>query len=261
VGLFDFLRRDRPDDLGRAVTRRLAERGLSGRYDADRFTVSVEGGADLYLGNLYGFWAPASRAQRLKEIDRLIVTLTEEDEDHSWEASSSLLRPMIRPLIVSGPLSDEPAALPARPFVGDLQVYLGVDRPDRTLYVDQTLLKAWGRSFDEAYEVALENLRNGEGYSFAPIARGVWVSGGSDWNEPALLLLPEFIRELDLAGDPVAVPVSRQYLIVAGSEDEDALGAMAGFVAEALADEPQPFPAEPIVFKDGAWRPYEPEGA
>ena len=255
MGLFDFLRRDAPDDLARAVLRRLASHGLTGSHDAENGLVLVEGAGPLNLSNLYEHWIRARGSDRTMLVDQLIATLGEEEDDHSWEGCFALLRPLVRPTILNLG-DDEPSALPSRALAGALHVYLGVDRPQRVLYVDQTLLDGWGRGFDEAYQIALDNLKRAGGHAFEPVARGVWVSAGQEWNDPAWLLMPDLILKLDIVGDPVAVAVSRNCLVVAGDGDLEALRAMSHFVDEALETQPQVFSGDPIVLKDGDWRPF-----
>jgi hypothetical protein len=63
-------------------------------------------------------------------------------------------------------------------------------------------------------------------------------------------------ENLPLSGDPIAVLISRAGVVVAGSNDVDAVNAMAAFVDAQMEEETRPISRTPLILRDGAWEPF-----
>lgn len=71
-----------------------------------------------------------------------------------------------------------------------------------------------------------------------------------------ILIEPERIAEVALAGDPVVFALSRSAVVIVGADDEAGIVRVLD-IAEALFDEGGPLvSAHPVVLIDGAWRPF-----
>lgn len=71
-----------------------------------------------------------------------------------------------------------------------------------------------------------------------------------------ILIEPERIAEVALAGDPVVFALSRSAVVIAGADDEAGIVRVLD-IAESLFDEGGPLvSAHPVVLIDGAWTPF-----
>lgn len=71
-----------------------------------------------------------------------------------------------------------------------------------------------------------------------------------------ILIEPERIAEVALAGDPVVFALSRSAVVIVGAGDEAGIVRVLD-IAESLFDEGGPLvSAHPVVLIDGAWRPF-----
>ena len=148
----------------------------------------------------------------------------------------------------------EVPVFPFRALAGELVVTLGLDTPTATSVVAATELESWDVSFDAAYEIALENLRARTHGSMEEARPGLYVSRWDDGYDASRLLLPELFGSLKLRGDPVVSVPSRNLLVVAGSEDPEALAALADVTAKVLGEESRPLSADVLQFHAHSWR-------
>jgi hypothetical protein len=96
---------------------------------------------------------------------------------------------------------------------------------------------------------------------FEAVQPGLFTAEGLDFYQPSLLLMPEIFKSADVKGDVVAIPVTRNGLIVSGSRDEKALAIMARAAEGMYANDTRPLSLMPIILKAGIWSSYDaPQG-
>ena len=184
--------------------------------------------------------------------------------DNFADAESDLL-----PVVLSRAFCETEAGRPGeRPFnrnkayepLGDHHgVGLVYDMPDSDLmgHLTQRTLDKWAVSFAKVYDVAMRNLRAiTPGPRFIQQNNGLYVSNFADGYDVSRMLLPELILELDVQGDPVAMPANRAMLLVTGAEDTEGLTAMADLTV--LAGEKPRFNfGVPMQLCQGQWQEYQ----
>jgi hypothetical protein len=131
------------------------------------------------------------------------------------------------------------------------------DLPHAMSQINGQQLTRWGVDFDEAMDVALDNLRKISEQGFARLAPGVWRSAWRDNYDPSRLLLVDLIAAHEVDGDPVVMVPNRDTLLLTGSEDEVGLGIMAA-AAEESTQQPRPIHTMPIRLEFGSWTPFLP---
>jgi len=139
-------------------------------------------------------------------------------------------------------------------------VLLAYDLPTIILPITVADLDNWGVTFSEALEVSLENLRDRELRGFGQLGDGAYSFeyASKDAYHSSRLLLPELIRGLVVAGDPVALIPNPGGLLIAGSDDPESLARIA-LLAMDSADGPRELPPIPIRFDGDDWFPWLPE--
>jgi len=131
------------------------------------------------------------------------------------------------------------------------------DLPHAMSQINGQQLTRWGVDFDDAMDVALDNLRKISEQGLAPLAPGVWRSTWRDNYDPSRLLLVDLIGAYEVEGDPVVMVPNRDTLLLTGSEDEVGMGIMAA-AAEESVQQPRPILAIPIRLEFGVWTPFLP---
>jgi hypothetical protein len=119
-------------------------------------------------------------------------------------------------------------------------------------------LDDWGATFEEAFPVALENLRQLSGHALERAGPGVWASPWRDNYDASRVLLPELLRRAEVEGDPVVMVPNRNTLLLAGSRDAAGLARLAELAEEAYD---QPRSVSGMAFRlteDDEWVPFLP---
>ena len=132
------------------------------------------------------------------------------------------------------------------------------DLPEAMRSIPQASLDAWGVTFYEAMEAAMENLLSLEGKFIGPESgEGVYLSATGDNYDASRLLIKDAIRHFQVKGDHIAMVPNRENLIVVGSEDVAGLAGMVKLAAKALK-EPRPISGIALRLDGDEWTPWMP---
>lgn len=148
--------------------------------------------------------------------------------------------------------------IPHRNLTEHLSVHLVVDLPSVMSYVTEDTLNDLELDFEEAYQMALENLRLKSEIGFKQIEPGLFMGPWNDYYVPARLLLPELFKELEVKGELIAMPVHRNVVLVSGSEDTENHPLLIALIEEAL-DAPRAMSPRFLALKQGEWSSWVPE--
>jgi hypothetical protein len=147
---------------------------------------------------------------------------------------------------------------PYRPLAEHLGIGLVYDLPASMCQIQQHSLDRWQTTFDEAYQIACENLREITKHTLKAVAPGVWLSPWRDNYDPSRMLLIDYIRHHAVAGDPVVMVPNRDTLLLTGSHDSVGLEKLVE-LAETAFEHPRPLSG--IAFQvtdDDEWVPFLP---
>lgn len=268
-----FRRPTERDRFAELVIRRAKERGWPHKitYDRDDFRLDMGvGDAKLFLQNGYNEWVKGDATTRPRDIERLISTIFEIDNADDLAAALPLLLPIVRNrrelesywLDPSSGFERGSWTGAYRPLCDAIAVGLAIDRPNSLALVGAKYLETWGEPFETLLNRAVLNLRAISPAKFERDEGGFYISQYDDQYDCSRLLLPELLDLLSLKGDPVAIAIARNGMVVAGSMDTRALLAMGRFVEEKLEEATRPISYLPLLRKHGAWvvfNPVEPE--
>lgn len=260
------------DQLAQAIMRRAKERGWRHdiKYDRAKFSLHWGPGPDgatFHLDNVYADWRRGTADSRVADVERVVSTLFEGGDRSSLETALPQLLPTLRNRRELESLWMNPENGQKRewwdgafmPLCDALAVGLAIDRPSSLVVVDNRRLGEWQASFPALMERAIMNLREKSPTLFQRDPDGFYISQYNDQYDCSRLLIPELFNLLSLDGDPVAIPVARNGLVVAGSRDMIALCAMAHFVEEQLDAATRPIAYLPLVLREKSWSVFEPD--
>lgn len=266
MGLFDFLRGGSPEDrFAQTAMKRLDRVGWPGAvgYDRERFALLLELGGEIPLAQGFGKHA-AGRAG----VDEIIADLFDPQPSLSFSEAVADLRPVVRQRSMvevarlaekTSPYHWPGAGIAVLGEIGDhLVVVAGIDRPPAVRLRLAADVAAWGVSRELLLSRALDNL-GANPLRFEPAQGGFFLSACDDAYHAARMLAPDDFRKLDVKGAVVAVPMMSEWVAAAGSDDQEALLAMAEFVGNTVEKDLRGFGFGPMILEGGAWRPFEPE--
>lgn len=272
MGFWDRLwGRPTRDDFAQMVIKVMRARGEARpiRYDAEGFKLRIgeEPSAVAWLANGYEEYLRSPRRRRRDVLRRYAVGPMAEAESDRLEDILPRLLPRVRDrfFYTAMPLRLELEGIPSprgglfRPIAEHLALGLVQDLPEHIIEVPADVFDRWGIPFEEALEIARENLRGLSAEPFERVRPGVYVSPWRDNHDAARLILTEPLRRLMVRGDPVVMVANRDTLIVTGTDDIAGLEAMA-VMTETLLDEPRAITGIPVcLLDDDAWAPFVPE--
>lgn len=237
-------------------------------YDKEEFrpTLSRDGEENtvMNLRNLYAEYCNAPPSNRAALLQRTCIGLAQQVEaPNEFEDAKPDLFPTIRSKAslevmrldrkLEGECEDDIPWIPVSEHLAACLVY---DLPNTMQFVTEKRLDEWGVSLYEAMEIAKRNLEQIE-FAVGAIDGRLYLFAAGDAYDASRMVLLDAVRSLKVTGRPVALPVSRDSLMVAGSDDVEALGMMAD-LAEKKEDEPRslcPIPHQLVGDEWEAWLP------
>ena len=216
----------------------------------------------IYLDNVYREWlrlAPEARPDALRQAAQSM--LNKRVPDAADEVRAHLL-PLVRAAADRGQaIVLSPTRQPGlvyRALCGNLEIQLGVDTPTNIMRVTDSHLAKWALSAEQAFALALDNLRAMSARSMKAMAPGIYESAWADDHDGARMLLADVLQRHAIQGVPVvAVPV-RGRLLLTG--DEHATGVASLVRQLELATElPRTMPPQLMRLVDGRWVDFVPE--
>ena len=272
MGLFDWFRTQPTEDrFARLVMKTLRQIGdpRTATYDKAEFRLTFpEGGesqgATLNLRNLYIEYCNAPRKDRGALLRRSCIGLARRIEPpEEFEDARHDLLPTIRPKSMIEVLrleaeikGSEWKGMAALPLSEHLAVCLVYDMPTTMEFVGEELLDQWGVSLYEASEIARQNLEQKE-FAVGKVGEHLYVFVNSDAFDASRMLLLDPIRSFDLIGQPVALPLNRDSLLITGADDVEGLGMLA-MLAEKKQGEPRPICPIPHRLVGDEWQAWLP---
>ena len=218
------------------------------QYDAEEFMLTAPQKTILNLANAYREYCSAPREDRQEVFQKWVRAwfINEKPVPKDYEDIRPDLLPAVRgrayfelaelELVASG-RSGPPC--PYQPLGEHLRVGLVYDMHEAMRSIQQEDLDAWGVTFYEAMEVAMENLRQLPMQFIGPEkGGGVYLSANDDDYDASRLLLTDLIARFHLDGNPIAMVPARNALIVAGADDVNALKSLVTLARGAVEKQP-----------------------
>lgn len=248
-------------NFARLMIKRLEDKGWPTPviYQADTFSLKLGEGHILYLDNTYKDWLSAEgAAAKQVVIDRLVdVTLDGRRQTTAEQDRANLMlgvrsRTYVENMWLFTKMPPDYMEGAYKPLIADLAAVLIIDSEKAMAICTREKLTEWGQSFDDLVPLARDHLKRVP-TRLEKTGSGIYVSNGSGDYDTSALFTPDVFSSLPLKGRPVVVPVLRNLLLVAGSEDIEALRQI-GPLAEKLYDEDtRPLSLTPLILKDGVF--------
>jgi len=235
--------------------------------DDFRIDFTTDGKRDgiMHLANLYATYCKLPAGVRRRWLkDTCLAMANQMEVPDDFEDVKPDLLPVVRSrsfvdAIENDLLIDNERVPPVVhvPISEHLVVCLAYDMPRTLSIVNEERLKKWGVTVYEALEAARYNLDEKEGQLIS-VGNKLFICDTDDAYDASRMLKIDKIRELPLTGDPVAMPMNRDCLLIAGADDVEGLGLMVG-AAETIAENPRPVCFIPHRLIGEEWHPWMPD--
>ena len=249
---------------------RIRETGEKGKivYDSKEFSLRGDGKtyAAMFLTNAYKEYCAAPLADRSRVVRHYVrnwFSASKEMPEDFEDAKPDLL-PAVRSRshfeinnleVVDG----LPLNWPYEVLGEHFGIGIVYDLPESMRSVSQGSLDAWGVTFYEALEAAMENLLSLEAKFIGPQSgKGVYLSATGDNYDASRILIKGAVRRFQVKGDHIAMIPNRENLIVVGSEDAQGLAGMVKLANKAMKD-PRPISGIALRLDGDEWTPWLPD--
>ncbi len=240
---------DERQDFADLMIETFRGQGISGEitYEPGKFLLLVgdDGKREVFLGNIYNEYLKTAEADReailvkfaqvARQSGSTLPDTLEKSRNHLFP---KLRHPAYHSLVtLNARLKGETFPPPPHHMITDhFRVNLVYDWGDYVQDVGKEDLEKWNISFNQALDIAKENLKALSSQPFLKPFPGVYASPWKDSYDASRLVLPELFNGLELKGAPVVVMPTRDILLVSGSEDEKGLKMMAELVLDAFKE-------------------------
>lgn len=273
MGFLDRFRRKppSPDEFAAMVMAALRQAGDTTPVEYDRAQFALRFRTDtnevVNLNNFFVEYTQLPRQRKDEAIARVVDFRMEPEPSAAVlaEARHRLL-PSVRSQtylaggrfqrLEAGSGDESLAPATAGTLGGELVILLVLDYPRSIKTLQVKTLEAWGIGVQEALAIAVPNLRARTEGGLKKVRNGVYASEWKDNYDATRILLPEIIRDVKVAGRPVALLPHRDSLLVTGEDDARGLQYLAEQAAASFETHHR-VSARPLVLDGGMWRDLE----
>jgi uncharacterized protein YtpQ (UPF0354 family) len=239
-------------------------------YEADRgrlVEIDIATGTNLgiiQLQNMYREYVNAGSEGRAEAMRRQVAGMTQQYIPPKFADAKAKLRPVIRSttergiIKLQGYTKTPENEMAYRPLCENLEIGIAYDGEFNLARLSRSKLAEWGVSFDEALDIATDNLRLESSNSWLAMQNGVFLSQFGDFYDASRLLLTDVLYRQSIAGAPVVMAPNRTVLLLTGDRNEAGLRTMVE-IAEQAQEEPRPLPPLMLRWSGSAWEKFTPE--
>lgn len=273
MGILDRLFSGKPtlEEFAKKVMTALEKGGARElQFDAAQNAIRV-GPTDgtFYLANAFADYVAADRKARDGVIHRYVSSfLQHKPMPKDFASVKSFLMPTLKDpaffsmaqllMRVNGQ-DDSKFHTPTMPITGGLHASVAFDTENSIMNANQSSLDDWGVTFEEAFQVAILNLREKtDPNAIKQIAPGLFIGQWNDSYDSARMLLPDILHRLSLNGDPVVFVPNRDQLWVTGKYNKDGISAMLVHGKQSHFDQGHSLSPNLFLHTDGEWQTYLP---
>lgn len=219
----------------------------------------------INLQNMYQEYVGAQMDERTDVLRRQASGMMQHYLPEDFAQARAHLRPVIRSTTERGvaylqvEVADGKRNIAFRPLCENMEIGLAYDGEFNIMRLTDAKLAEWSVTFDEAYDIAVDNLRMASAKPFMALKDGVFASQFGDHYDASRLLLTDLLHRQSISGAPVVMVPNRTVLLLTGDRNEAGLQLMLNIAVEERA-KPRPLPALMLRWTGQHWERYEPPG-
>jgi len=254
-----------PDNFDVAIRHLLAKYARPGEsvVEGDNDSLHV-GDSRTNLGNLRQRWSELPDHERLSWLEASIAEMAQRRDDSSFDTARLLPGVRTGTLLANAPLLaaaqsgqfNASVEIPRQNLGGDLHWVLIEDSPHTMSVVNNRIVEQSGRTFDELFSIARENLAATPIQEWGVLDQRVFMPVETDDYLGARIFLPGGLDELPFTEDRVVFLPNRETALITSASDPEGI-AMAANAAQQLSQSANPVSLRPLVGSDAGWRPLE----
>lgn len=270
MGLLDLFRvKPSPAKFARLFIQRAMEKGFPPpmQFNKEEFQVLLGTNHVFNLHNAYREYCNAPKKGRSDVMDRYVAGLDVPAIPKNIEIAKARLMPSIRRmsqieyLRLSARLSDPGKSFMSahRVWDGDTATVIVYDSDTDMRHIDASQLSEWGLSFDQALQIAVDNLRDRTSSSFSDLGSGVTLGTWNDSYDSSRILLTDLLFRMSGDSDPIVMIPTRGRILVASGRNADGLLLMLSTAKYFLEQDGRPVSASMYKIENRALLVYSPD--
>jgi uncharacterized integral membrane protein len=215
------------------------------------------------LGNLYREWMRKPPRARAEHMQTAVLGILQGYIPEAFEEVRAKLMPIVRSAAERGEAmilsKGGTTELLFRPICDDLEAGLAFDSPHSVIRLSTSHFARWGVSEDEAFAIALENLRARSSKPMKEIGPDTYVSVWNDDFDAARMLLTDYMLDYVSMGAPVVMVPARNKLLLTSDRNDMGLEQLLRHAEEGVGS---PKAMSPLMLRliNGQWSRFEPPG-
>jgi len=259
------------DAFARLVLRRIVkqnpELAAKAKYNPSSFAIATgKDDTTIYLSNAYAEYldAPVFQRNRVIAFYATLNTQAQQAIPSDFEAAKGSLLPRVREraylafMPLQFKLKNIKVPQAAHRLLSEhLTVEIVHDTPQSMSSIPPSQLTDWGISFEDALQVARDNLWKISNDKWLQPQPGLHVAPWEDFHSASRLFLHDLIWQLPVKGNHVAMIPNRNILLVTGDQDTAGLLKMAELVNTAM-QEPRFMTGTAFRLNNSAWEHFLP---
>ncbi|WP_017776868.1 hypothetical protein [Paraburkholderia kururiensis] len=219
----------------------------------------------INLQNMYHEYLAVQRKERDEVLRRQTTGMMQHYLPADFGEAGPRLRPVIRSATERGMAYLQVAGNSARrdiafrPLCENMEVGIAYDGEFNILRLTEAKLAEWNVTFDEAYDIAVDNLRLQSAKPFMALRDGVFASQFGDHYDASRLLLTDLLHRQPISGAPVVMVPNRTVLLLTGDRNEAGLQLMVEIAGEERT-KPRALPSLMLRWDGQSWQRFVPAG-
>ena len=220
--------------------------------------------AIINLHNMYRDYVQAAPDERDECMRRQVAGMMQQFVPLTFVEAKAKLRPVIRSTTERGVVKLQGFGNAAasesahRPLCDSMEIGLVYDGEFNMMRLNEAKLEQWGVTFDEAFDVAIDNLRLESSRPWLPMQNGVFLSQFGDFYDAARLLLTDVLYRQPIAGAPVVMAPNRSVLLLTGDRNAAGMQTIVELAEQALT-QTRPLPPLMLRWSGASWEKFVPE--
>lgn len=218
----------------------------------------------INLPNMHREYVDTAPEGRKECMRRQVAGMMQQSAPHSFADAKIRLRPVIRSTTERGVIklqgfTNRPGAeIAYRPLCESIEIGIAYDGEFNVMRLNEAKLEQWGVTFDEAFDIAVDNLRLASSKPWLALQNGVFLSQFGDFYDASRLLLTDVLYRQPIAGAPVVMAPNRTALLLTGDQNEAGLQTLME-VAEQALTQPRSLPPLMLRWSGVAWEKFVPK--
>lgn len=218
----------------------------------------------INLVNMHQDYVNAGPEGRPDCMRRQVAGMMQQFVPPNFADAKTKLRPVIRSTTERGVIklqgfgNGPKVEMAYRALCENIEIGIAYDGEFNVMRLSKATFEQWGITFDDAFDIAVDNLRAESSKPWLALQNGVFLSQFGDFYDASRLLLTDLLYRQPIMGAPVVMAPNRTVLLLTGDRNDAGLQTLVDVAEQALA-QTRSLPPLMLRWSGAAWERFVPE--